>query len=174
MKYRKVVIFSGHIFQVPEHIRRTDTKRTRAWQLRYGKWKTFSDHSTDGSGAEGSLALAIEELIKRIDRLPAPTGLKQGNSSSKSNDLPVGISGPISRTRKGRRVAEYNFGVTIPRFGDKPTNTNVYIGTENTFTDERYKEALAKAIAIRNKAERAFQTATTKAKRATILPKERK
>ena len=31
MKYRKVVIFSGHRFQVPEHIQRLDSKRTRAW-----------------------------------------------------------------------------------------------------------------------------------------------
>ncbi len=89
--------------------------------------------------------------------------LRQEPNASKNNDLPVGISGPISRTRKGRRVAEYNFGVTIPRFGDKPTNVNVYIGTENTITDERYEEALAKAIDIRKKAERAYQTAATKA-----------
>jgi hypothetical protein len=174
MKYRDVIIFSGHRFKVPEHIQRLDTKKTRAWQLRYGKWKTFSDHTPDGTGAEAALAAAIEELHKRIDRLPAPTGLKQDNSSSKNNDLPVGISGPISRTRKGRRVAEYNFGVTIPRFRDKPTNANVYIGTENTITDERYGEALAKAIDIRKKAERAFQAAKTKAKRASIRPKEGK
>lgn len=166
MKYREVVIFSGHQFQVPEHIQRLDSKRNRGWQLRYGKWKSFSDHTTDGSGAEAALALAVEELNKRINRLPAPTGLRQETSISKNNDLPVGISGPISRTRKGRRVAEYNFGVTIPRFGDKPTNVNVYIGTENTITDERYEESLAKAIDIRSKAERAYQAAATKAKRA--------
>ena len=174
MNYREVVIFSGQRFQVPEHVQRLDSKNTRAWQLRYGKWMTFSDHTTDGSGAGSALAKAIEELHKRINRLPAPTGLKQGNSASKNNDLPVGISGPISRTRKGRRVAEYNFGVTIPRFGDKPTNTNVYIGTENTITDERFDAALAKAVDIRKKAERAFQAAATKAKRATMHTKVRK
>jgi hypothetical protein len=166
MKYREVVIFSGHRFRVPEHIQRLDSKNTRAWQLRYGKWKTFSDHTTDGSGAATALAAAIEELHKRIDRLPAPTGLRQESSSSKNNALPVGISGPIARTRKGRRVAEYNFGVTIPRFEDKPTNKNVYIGTENTITDERFEVALAKAIDIRKKAEKAYQAAATRAKRA--------
>lgn len=174
MKYRKVVIFSGHCFQVPEHIQRLDSKRTRAWQLRYGIWKTFSDHTTDGSGAEAALALAIEELQKRIDRLPAPTGLRQETNSSKNNDLPVGISGPIGSTRKGRRVIEYSFGVTIPRFEDKPTTRNVYIGTENTITEERYKEALAKAVDIRAKAVKAYQAATTKAKRAAVSTKERK
>ena len=168
MKYRKVVIFSGHRFKVPEHIQRLDSMRTRAWQLRYGIWKTFSDHTTDGSGAKAALALAIKELHKRINRLSAPTGLRQETNSSKYNDLPVGISGPIERTRKGRRVVEYNFGITIPRFGDKPTTGNVYIGTENTITEERYKEALAKAVDIRAKAVRAFQAAKTKTKRAAI------
>ena len=174
MKYREVVIFSGHRFQVPEHIQRLDSKNTRAWQLRYGKWKTYSDHTIDGSGAGDALAAAIEELHRRIDHLPAPSGLKQEKSSSKSNDLPVGISGPVSRIRKGRRVAEYNFGVTIPRYGDKPTTANVYIGTENTISDERYEEALAKAFDIREKAERAFQTAVTKAKRTAIHPNKKK
>lgn len=173
MKYREVVIFSGHRFQVPEHVQRLDSRNTRAWQLRYGIWKTFSDHTTDGSGAEAALAAAIEELHKRIDRLPAPTGLRRESNSSKNNDLPVGISGPISHTRKGRRVAEYNFGITIPRYGDKPTNKSVYIGTENTITDERFEEALAKAVDIRKKAEKAYQAAATRAKRAANYAESR-
>lgn len=173
MKYREVAIFSGHRFQVPEHIQRIDTRNTRAWQLRYGIWKTFSDHTNDGSGAATALAAAIEELLKRIERLPAPTGLRRESNASKNNDLPVGISGPIARTRKGRRVAEYNFGVTIPRHGDKPTNKNVYIGTENTITDDRFEEALAKAVDIRKKAERAYQAAATRAKRADIHSKQK-
>lgn len=173
MKYREVVIFSGHCFQVTEHIQRLDSRNTRAWQLRYGIWKTFSDHTNDGSGAAAALAAATEELHRRIDRLPAPTGLRQESNSSKSSDLPVGISGPISHTRKGRRVAEYNFGITIPRYGDKPTNKSVYIGTENTITDERFEEALAKAVDIRKKAEKAYQAAATKAKRADIHPTDK-
>ena len=80
--------------------------------------------------------------------------------------MPVGISGPISHTRKGRRVAEYNFGITIPRYGDKPTNKSVYIGTENTYTVEKYQAALEKAVLMRDKAEAAYQRAATKAKRA--------
>lgn len=172
MKYREVVIFSGHRFQAPEHIQRLDSRKNRAWQLRYGKWTTFSDHTADGTGAGAALALAIAELRKRINRLPAPTGLRQVANSSKSTDLPVGISGPISRVRKGRRVPEYNFGVTVPRFGQRPTNVNVYIGTDNTITDERYVEALGKAVDIRKKAERAYQIAATKAKRAAVRQKD--
>lgn len=118
------------------------------------KWKTFSDHTTDGSGTAEAHAAAIKELYRRIERLPAPTGLRRESNSSKNYGLPVGISGPIARTRKGRRVAEYNVGVTIPRHGDKPTNGNVYIGTGNTVADERLVAALAKAVDMR-KAERA-------------------
>lgn len=171
MNYREVEIFSGHRFQVPEHIQRLDSKNNRGWQLRYGKWKSFSDGTVDGSGAGAALALAIEELHRRIERLPAPTGLRHEPTATKNNDLPVGISGPIRSVRKGRRVAEYNFGITIPRFGEKPTTGHVYIGTDNTITDERYEEALAKAIDMRVKAERAFQAAATREKRAGIKPK---
>jgi hypothetical protein len=173
MKYRKVEIFTGTRFQVPAHIQRIDHKSTHGWQLRYGKWKMFSDHSNDGTGAKAALAAAAKELLKRIDALSAPTGLKRDIMPLKSSKHPVGISGPIGRTRKGRIVVEYNFGVTIPRFGDKPTNANVYIGTENTITKKRYKAALAKAVAIRKKAERAYQIAATKAKRANSRKKER-
>ena len=174
MKDREVVIFSGHKFQVPRHIQRLDSKNNCAWQLRYGKWAPFSDNTTDGSGAGAALALAIQELHRRINRLPAPTGLRQKTNASKSNDLPVGISGPIGRIRKGRRVTEYNFGVTIPQFESKSTTANVYIGTENTYTDELYDKALSKAIDIRAKAVKAFQVAKTKAKRAAIRPNKGK
>lgn len=173
MKYREVVIFSGVSFQVPEHIQRLDSRHTHGWQLRYGKWTMFSDHSNDGSGAKKALAAATEELLRRVDALHAPTQLKRNPTSSKTSSLPVGISGPISRTRIGRRAVEYYFGVTIPRFGDKPTNTTVYIGTENTITRERQELALAKAIDIRKKAERAYQAAATKTKRALSRKKER-
>jgi hypothetical protein len=173
MKYRKVKIFTGAQFLVPEHIQRIDHRATHGWQLRYGKWKMFSDHSNNGTGAKAALAAAKKELLRRIDVLSAPTGLKRGVLSWKSSKHPVGISGPIGRTRKGRTVVEYNFGVTIPRFGDTPTNANVYIGTENTITTKRRKAALAKAIAIRKKAERAYQIAATKAKRANSRKRER-
>jgi hypothetical protein len=47
----------------------------------------------------------------------------------------------------------------------KPTTRSVYIATENTYTVARYKAALAKAIALRRAAEKAYQMAATKAKR---------
>jgi hypothetical protein len=126
----------------------------------------FSDHSNDGSKARAALKLATAELIKRIAKLPAPSGLRRDIASNKGSDLPVGISGPIVRTRPGRNTRDASFGVTLPRFGMKPTTRSVYIATENTYTLSRYKTALAKAIELRKQAERAYQLAATKAKRA--------
>jgi len=126
----------------------------------------FSDHSNDGSKARAALKLATAELIKRIAKLPAPSGLRRDIASNKGSNLPVGISGPIVRTRPGRNTRDASFGVTLPRFGMKPTTRSVYIATENTYTLARYKTALAKAIELRHAAERAYQMAATKAKRA--------
>jgi len=128
----------------------------------------FSDHSNDGSKARASLKLATAELIKRIAKLPAPSGLRRDIASNKGSKLPVGISGPIVRTRPGRNTRDASFGVTLPRFGLKPTTRSVYIATENTYTVTRYKAALAKAIELRRAAEKAYQTAATKAKREGV------
>jgi hypothetical protein len=174
MKYRKVEIFTGKTFRVPEHIQRIDHESTHGWQLRYGKrTKMFSDFTPDGKGAKAALALAEAELLKRIDALPAPSRLRRDVSANKTTDLPVGVSGPIARQRAGRNFAEYSFGVTIPRFGAKPTNRSVYIGTESTYSEERVAIALAKAIELRNKAQRAYQKAATVEKRATSRTKQR-
>ena len=51
MEYRSRTIFSGQSLDVPKYIVRLDSRKTHGWQLRYGKWKMFSDHSNDGSGA---------------------------------------------------------------------------------------------------------------------------
>jgi len=126
----------------------------------------FSDHSNDGSKARAALKLATAELVKRIAKLPAPSGLRRDIASNKGSNLPVGISGPIVRTRPGRNTRDASFGVTLPRFGMKPTTRSVYIATENTYTLARYKAALTKAVELRHTAERAYQLAATKAKRA--------
>jgi hypothetical protein len=125
----------------------------------------FSDHSNDGSGARAPLKQATAELRKRIEKLAAPSGLRRDIGSNKTSNLPVGISGPIVRQRAGRHTRDASFGVSLPRFGMKPTTRNVYIATENTYTIEKYKRALAKAIALRKAAERAYQSAATRAKR---------
>ncbi len=152
-------------FLVPEGIQRIDHKATHGWQLRYGKSKLYSDFTNDGSGAAASFALVTKELLRRIEKLAAPSRLQTEPNANKTSDLPVGISGPIVRLRKGSTVRECNLSVSIPRFGEKPARRSVYIGNENTYTLERYNAAVTRAIEMREKAVRAYQTAATRSKR---------
>ena len=166
MKFRTVTIFSGQIFEVPQSVQRIDHKATHGWQLRYGGTKLYSDHTNDGSGATESLRLATKELLKRIATLPAPSLLQRGPSANKSNDLPVGISGPIVRQRRGSALRDCSLAVLIPRFGQSPQRRSIYIGTENTYTPTRFKAALKRAIEMRKEAVEAYEIATTRDKRA--------
>ena len=167
MKVRSVVIFSGDTYDVPQCIQRIDHRATHGWQLRYGGTKLFSDHTSDGSGAADALAKATRELLKRIATLPAPTRLQRGPSQNKSSNLPVGITGPVVRVRQGGRVRDCSLAVLIPRFGDSPRRRTVYIGTENTYTIEKYQVALDKAVAMRQAAEETYRRAETRAMRAS-------
>ena len=166
MKTRDVVIFSGARFEVPEGIQRIDHRATHGWQLRYGGTKLFSDFSTDGSGAARALEKATRELLARIARLPAPSKLQKEPSGHKSSDLPVGISGPVVRVRRATGLRDCSFLVSVPRYGDKPRRRTVYIGTENTYSMDKYHQALSRAIEIRREAEEVYQREATRAKRA--------
>lgn len=166
MKVRDVVIFTGKRFEVPQGIQRIDHLATHGWQLRYGGTKLFSDRSTDGAGASSALAQATKELLARIAKLPAPSKLQREPNQNKSNDLPVGISGPVVRLRKGSSVRSCSLSVSVPVFGGSPRRRSVYIGSENTYTLRRYRQALARAIEIRTEAEATYAQAVTRAKRA--------
>ncbi len=167
MKVRQITIFSGEQFEVPQGIQRIDHRATHGWQLRYAGTKLFSDHSNDGSGAAASLASATKELLKRIASMPAPSLLQRGPSVNKRSGLPSGITGPVVRVRRGGKTRDCSLMVLIPRFGLKPRRRTIYIGTENTYTIERYEAALEKAVAMRQQAEAAYELATTRAKRAS-------
>lgn len=165
MKHRVVVLPGRRRMRVPQHIVRLDKTGTHGWQVRYGS--TRGAFFSDGArGPAAALRDATKELKRRIQILPAPTGLRRKSVAGKARGLPVGISGPMKRLRKGRNVVEYSYGVTIPRFGRTPTNISVYIGTAHTVTKAKRAAALKQAIALRQKAERAYQRAATKAKRA--------
>lgn len=168
MKTRDVVIFTGKRFKVPQGIQRIDHRATHGWQLRYGGTKLFSDGSQDGSGAAASLIQATDELLKRIAKLPAPSRLQRTPNENKTTDLPVGISGPIVRLRAGAKVRECNLLVSLPRFGDVPRRSTIYIGNENTYTEQRYRRALERAIRLREEAEEVYQREATRAKRAGV------
>ncbi len=166
MKVRHVTIFSGEEFDVPQGIQRIDHRATHGWQLRYGGTKLFSDHSNDGSGAAASLQRATKELLRRIAALPAPSLLQRGPSVNKRSGLPPGITGPVVRRRASSGTRDCSLMVLIPRYGAKPQRRTIYIGTENTYTVERYEQALARAVEMRQAAELAYEKATTRAKRA--------
>ena len=91
--------------------------------------------------------------------------LQRVPSGNKASDLPVGISGPVVRQRVGSRVRDCSFAVSLPRYGSRPVGRSVYIGTENTYTSDRYHDALTKAVELREKAEAIYQRAATKARR---------
>lgn len=169
MKFRTVMIFDGSEHQVPERIQRLDSRKTHGWQLRYGSGKEktdmFSDFTNDGSGATASLIRAVEGLKLRINHMPAPNGFRTTSTIRKTSDLPVGVSGPQERLRKGKSIPYYSFQVSIPLPSGGSTNRSVYIGTAMTITDEKIETARAKAIAIREHAVGVAESAKTLAKR---------
>jgi hypothetical protein len=169
MQFRTITLPYGARCRVPEHVQRIDSHSTHGWQLRYGTpTKFFSDVSHDNKGARAALAKAVLELRARVRKLPAPTGLQRKVSAHKQNDLPVGISGPILRQRRGSSVQECSFSVNLPRYGDKPLRRSVYIASKNTYSQERYEQALATAIQLRKEAEEEYQKAATTAKRKAV------
>lgn len=166
MKFREVTIFTGRKFSVPQGIQRIDHRATHGWQLRYGGTKLFSDGGSDGSGAAASLAAATKELVRRIGKLDAPVRLQSAPSENKSSALPPGIFGPVVRQRSGSRVRDASLSVLVPRFGKTPLRKTIYIGTENTYTVERYQLALARAVEMRAEAEETYKREATRAKRS--------
>ena len=166
MPIRTATLPSGAKIRVPEHIQRIDTRSTHGWQLRYGKPTLFfSDSKAPGASARGALKMAVDALRERLSTLQAPTGLQRSASTSKQNDLPAGISGPILRQRPGRTTPECHFSVNLPRYGDKPLRRSVYIANQNTYSPERYTEALNAALDMRRTAEAQYQIDATAAKR---------
>lgn len=163
MKSRDVVIYTGEQFLVPQGVQRIDSRSTHGWQLRYGGTKFYSDSKFEG-GPSGALTAASKELVKRIAKLPAPTRLKPERNANKTSELPVGISGPIVRQRRGA-LRDCSFTVLLPRFGEPARRRSVYIASETTYSVERYQQALEKAIELRNEAEEAYKRAATAAKR---------
>jgi hypothetical protein len=164
MRKRKVKIYNGKSFTVPTGVQRIDSDSTHGWQVRYQGTKFFSD-GVHG-GADKALAEATKELFNRIATMPAPVTLKREPSPIKSSKLPPGISGPIvvaAKSENGARSAILS--VILPQYGTEPALRRIYIGTENTYTQRRYREALAEAKALRAEAVAAYEEAATRARR---------
>jgi hypothetical protein len=166
MKFRKVTLATGHTFDVPQGIQRIDSKSTHGWQVRYQGTKLFSDG--ESADAQQSLVKAVNELLKRA--AAAPPVLSRMNSRPsvhKTSDLPPGISGPIVRARPGRAlIAELS--VLLPRLGLHPKIKSIYIGSQNTYTEARYRAALAKGIELRQAALATYERDALEAHRQGI------
>ncbi|EGJ09078.1 MULTISPECIES: hypothetical protein [Rubrivivax] len=173
MKYRELVLFNGERFLVPQGIQRIDTGATHGWQVRYQGTRLFSDHTRDGSGARQAFELATRELMRRIAALPAPVTLQRAPSAHKTSALPPGISGPIIRTKKGSTTRTAVLSVLLPCYGAPARRTSVHIGSENTYSVERFEQALARAVELRAEAERAYTAAATQARRRAGLAMRR-
>lgn len=165
MKFREITLFNGESFVVPQCIQRIDKGSTHGWQVRYHGTKMFSDHTQDGSGARKALTLATKELLTRIDTLDAPVMLKLGPSSHKKSNLPPGISGPIVSSRAGSRGRSASLSVLLPQYGKTPKITSIYIGSESTYTLDKYKAALARALELRSQAIEKYGQDATRARR---------
>ena len=166
MKSRKVTLPSGQSFQVSQGIQRIDSASTHGWQVRYQGTKLFSDG--ESADAQRSLANATRELATRISAMPPPTGLKQGPSVNKTSDLPAGISGPIVRQRTGRALVAV-LSVLLPRFGMQAEIKTVHIGSENTYTVEKYLHALARSTEMRAAAVKRYEQDAQQAHHSTLV-----
>jgi hypothetical protein len=162
MKTRIVTLKSGESFTVPQGVQRLDSSSTRGWQVRYQGTKYFPDGTV---GPKKALDLATKELLRRIATLPAPVSLRRAPNQNKTSDLPVGISGPIVVRKPGSLTESAVLSIAVPRFGKPNLTRKVHIGTANTFTRARYREAVARAIEIREQGMAEYEAAATKARR---------
>jgi hypothetical protein len=170
MKTREVTTATGETFTVPQGIQRLDSATTRGWQVRYHGTKYFADGS---AGAAKALQGATKELLRRIADMPAPVGLRREPSPAKGSSLPAGISGPIVIGKEGLGSRSAVLSVSVPRFGKPNQTKKVHIGTDQTYTKTRFRQALAKAIEIRTESLALYEAAATQSKRkaATAMKK---
>jgi hypothetical protein len=162
LKTRTVTLASGEPFSVPQGIQRLDSKTTRGWQVRYQGTKYYPDGN---AGPQKSLEAATRELLRRIATLPAAVSIRRAPSPSKVSGLPVGISGPMLVAKQGSEVPSAVLSVAVPRFGKTNLTKKVHIGTPSTYTRTKYKQALAKAIEIREQGIAQYEAAATRARR---------
>ena len=166
MDVREKITEFGESFMIPTWIERIDN--SHGWQLRLGKTQFFADGTNDGSGSAASLKRAILELKRRIKTTPVPNYLKSKTRPDKFNDLPLGISGPTPSKIRGRDLLQHHLQISIPRFDKTPTTRKVYIGTDNTYSDERFEKALVKAKSIRDQAVEVYERENAAAARKAV------
>jgi len=63
--------------------------------------------------------------------------------------------------------------VLVPRFGQPNLVREIHIGTPSTYTNARYREALAKAVQLREESQAKYEAAATRAKRKAATEMKR-
>lgn len=165
MKTREVTLPTGETFTVPQGVQRLDSRSTRGWQVRYHGTKYFADGT---EGPRKSLDRAVRELFRRVATMPAPTPLKSAPSPRKTSTLPVGISGPIVLTKADNRQVAV-LSVVVPRYGQPNEIREIHIGTPSTYTKAKYREALSKAVLVRQESVALYEQAATRAMRKAAV-----
>lgn len=165
MNYRLTHLPDGTRFEVPQGVQRIDSNSTHGWQVRCQGTKFFSDGPA--ADARASLVKAAEELLHRLRDADAEQALRQTVSPRKGSELPVGLSGPIVRDRPGRaRTAELS--VVLPQFGRRPRIKSIYIASENTYSLDKFRIAVARGQALREEAAQAYQQDAEKARKRAL------
>lgn len=161
VKVREITLHDGERWLVPQGIQRIDTGSTHGWQVRYGGTRLHSDLAA--GGRLEALRHALDDLFARMTTLDAPVTLQGGPSRGKLSGLPAGVSGPIVRQRQvgGAVVRSASLSVLLPRFRASPVSTTIYIGSEHTYTIDRFEAALARAVALREEALAAYRQEAT-------------
>ncbi len=158
MKQNRRVVVNGVTFSVPPRLSRIDSASTHGWQVRYcgdgDRSRLFSDGK---KGPAASFRAAVADLKRRYQAAPpkVASSVRETPLAHKTSDLPAGISGPVLMHKPGR-APHAEFKVTLPRRGRPNAGTSVYIGTERTWTAQRYEAALAKAVKLRDAAVEQF------------------
>lgn len=153
LKMRRVETAAGEVFDVPTYVVRIDSTWTHGWQVRHGEpSKFFADGAGATANATASLKRAVAELKRRMKVIGVKRRKVAQNYSYKGSNLPLGISGPIVRRRRGGTYLEAYLAVVVPVFGRKPKRAMVYIGNEATYSVGRFRAALKKALQIRAEA----------------------
>lgn len=165
MNFRTISLSGRKAMQVPQGIQRIDSKSTHGWQVRCAGTKFFSDGPA--ANPRDSLLRASKELLTRLATAPANVPLRQRVSPKKNSALPVGIFGPIVRNRPGR-AAVAELSVLLPQFGSSPKIKNIYIGSENTYSIDKYQAALAKSLELRAQATEQYERDAAKAQRQSV------
>ena len=156
MKTRNVVIHTGERFEVPQGIQRIDHRSTHGWQLRYGGTKLYSDGARGRrrrAGGGGPSCCAASPRCRR-PRAAAPHQRPQSAATAGGHHRPGGAL-PARLQHDG--LEPVGLAAALP--GETPLRRSVFIGTQNTYTPERYLAALAEGGGAARAGEAAYQRA---------------